>query len=81
MEEAQEGDEQQQATGEGPRRSGRNRKVPSRYRDAQATQEGHNQLSPRERKRIKSLAAKRVPREEWMIRQEGVWKKYKQATE
>ena len=81
VEEAQEGDEQQQATGEGPRRSGRNRKVPSRYRDAQATQEGHNQLSPRERKRIKSLAAKRVPREEWMIRQEGVWKKYKQATE
>ena len=54
---------------------------PTRYGDAQAMQEGHNQLSPRERKRIKSLAARRVPREEWMIRQGGEWKKYKQATE
>ena len=32
-------------------------------------QKENNQLSPRERKRIKSLAAKKVPREEWRIRQ------------
>ena len=44
-------------------------------------QRDNNQLSPRERKRIKSLAARKVPREEWMIRQEGVWKKYRQPTE
>ena len=72
---------QQQAADAGLRRSGRTRKAPERYGGAQPMQRDNNQLSPRERKRIKSLAARKVPREEWMIRQEGVWKKYRQPTE
>ena len=63
------------------RRSGRTRQAPKRYRDAQSIQRDNTQLSPRERKRIKSLAARKVPREEWMIRQEGVWTNYRQPSE
>ena len=74
------GEDQQQAAEAGLRRSGRIRQAPKRYRDAQPIQRENNQLSPRERKRIKSLAARKVPREEWMIRQEGVWKRYRQGT-
>ena len=79
--EVPEEENQQQAADAGLRRSGRTRKAPERYGGAQPMQRENNQLSPRERKRIKSLAARKVPREEWMIRQEGVWKKYRQPTE
>ena len=72
---------QQQAGQVGPRRSGRARQVPKRYRDAQPMPRDNTQLSHRERKRIQSLAARGVPREEWVIRQEGVWTNYRQASE
>ena len=60
----------------GLRRSGRTRKATERY--GGAPQPMQRELSPRERK---SLAARKVPREKWMILQEGVWKKYRQPTE
>ena len=55
-----EDDQQQQVVQAGPMRSER---APTRYGNSQHGQEGHNQLSPRERKRIKSLAVRKVPRE------------------
>ena len=72
---------QQQAAEAGLGRSGRTRRATEWYGGAQPMQKENNQLSPRERKRIKRLAAKKGPREEWMTRQEGVWKKYRQPTE
>ena len=60
---------QQQVAEAGLRRSERTRRAPERY--------GGSQPMHKE----KSLAAKKVPREEWMIHQEGVWKKYRQPTE
>ena len=72
------GDSEEQATEAGPRKSRRRRRAPDRYLAAQPAeerQEGPSQLSPRDRKRIKSLAARKVPREKWMIRQEGAWRK------
>ena len=50
----------------GARRSGRRCKVPERYGEMLPQHEA--QLSPRNRKRIQSLAKKGVPREEWRIR-------------
>ena len=81
----EEGEEEQQQVEEaGPRRSGRIRKPPARFgktHQEQERQERQGQLSPRERKRIKGLAARKVPREEWMIRQEGEWRKYRKESE
>ena len=51
------------------RRSDRARRAPERYGDILPEQERRGQLSPRNRKRIKSLAARKVPKEEWKIRQ------------
>ena len=51
----------------GVRRSGRACKAPERYGDV--LREGQSRPSPRDRKRIQSLAAKKVPREQWKIRQ------------
>ena len=78
---AEDREEEQQATEEGPRKSGRRRRAPDRYEGAQPAQGEPSQLSPRDRKRIKSLAARKVPREEWMIRQEGALRKYRKPTE
>ena len=72
---------QQQAGQVGPRRSRRARQVPKRYRDAQPRSRDNTQLSPRERKRIQGLAARGVPMEEWVIRQEGVWTNFRQDGE
>ena len=77
-------EEQQQVEEAGPRRSGRLRKPPARFgktHQEQERQERQGQLSPRERKRIKGLAARKVPREEWMIRHEGEWRKYRKESE
>ena len=54
-------------TNTGARRSGRACRAPERYGDVLRTDQG--QLSPRDRKRIQSLAARKVPREQWRIRQ------------
>ena len=51
------------------RRSDRAKRVPERYGDILPEQKKRGQLSPRNRKRIKSLAARKVPKEEWRIRQ------------
>ena len=51
------------------RRSDRAKRAPERYGDILQEQERRGQLSPRNRKRIKSLAARKVPKEEWKIRQ------------
>ena len=51
----------------GVRKSGRRCKVPERY--GEMLQQHEAQLSPRNRKRIQSLAKRGVPREEWRIRQ------------
>ena len=51
------------------RRSDRAKRAPERYGDIRPEQKKRGQLSPRNRKRIKSLAAKKVPKEEWRIRQ------------
>ena len=51
----------------GVRRSGRACKAPERYGDV--LREGQSRPSPRDRKRIQSLAARKVPREQWRIRQ------------
>ena len=39
------------------------------------------QLSRKERRRVKSLSARNVFSEHWVVYQEGVWKKYVQPTE
>ena len=60
-------------TDTGVRRSGRKSKAPERYGEMLPQHGNQAQLSPRIRKRIKSLAAKGVPREEWRIgRQENL---------
>ena len=51
------------------RRSDRAKRAPKRYGDIIPEQKRRSQLSPRNRKRIKSLAARKVPKEEWKIRQ------------
>ena len=51
------------------RRSNRAKRAPKRYGDTLPEQKKRCQLSPRNRKRIKSLAARKVPQEEWRIRQ------------
>ena len=83
----EEGEEEQQAEEAGLRRSGRSRWTPARFgktgqeqAQQQGRQERQGQLSPRERKRIKGLAARKVPREEWMIRQEGEWRRYRKGS-
>ena len=53
----------------GVRRSGRQSKAPERYGEMLPQHEARAQLSPRNRKRIQSLAKRGVPREEWRIRQ------------
>ena len=53
----------------GVRRSGRKGKVPERYGVMLPQHEARAQLSPRNRKRIQSLAKRGVPRKEWRIRQ------------
>ena len=62
-------EDQQQLNETEVRKSGRARRAPDRYGAILPEQEGLGQLSPRNRKRIKSLAARKVPREEWRIRQ------------
>ena len=60
-------------TDTGVRRSGRKSKAPERFGEMLSQHGKQSQLSPRNRKRIKSLAAKGVPREEWRIgRQENL---------
>ena len=56
-------------TDTGVRRSGRKSKAPERYGEMLQQHEAQAQLSPRNRKRIQSLAKRGVPREEWRIRQ------------
>ena len=51
------------------RKSDRVKRAPERYRDILPEQKKRAQFSPRNRKRIKSLAARKVPKEEWKIRQ------------
>ena len=63
------GEDQQLDTETGTRRSERARRAPERFGDPVPEQELQRQLSPRLRKRIKSLAARKVPREEWGIRE------------
>ena len=63
------GEDQQQIVEGDVRKSGRTRRAPERFGDVLPVQEEREQLSPRNRKRIKSLAARKVPREEWNIRQ------------
>ena len=54
-------------TNTGARRSGRACRAPERYGDVLRADQG--QLSPRNRKRIQSLAKRKVPREQWRIKQ------------
>ena len=65
------------------RRSKRIRRAPRRLDQQETRQEPRpqEQLSPRTRKRIKSLAARKAPREEWMVRVQGEWQKYRGAEE
>ena len=68
---AEEGLELQQAAGAPQRRSGRSRKEPCRYGEIAPEQGNQYQLSPRERGRVKSLAARKVPKEDWRIKKKG----------
>ena len=54
-------------TNTGARRSGRACRAPERYGDVLRADQ--DQLSPRNRKRIQSLAKRKVPREQWRIKQ------------
>ena len=47
------------------------RKEPCRYGDIAPEQGNQHQLSPRERRRVKSLAARKVPKEDWRIKKKG----------
>ena len=68
---AEEEPELLQATGAPQRKSGRNRKEPCRYGEVVPEQGNHYQLSPRERRRVRSLAARKVPKEDWRIKAKG----------
>ena len=63
------GEDQQQIAGGDVRRSERTRRAPERFGEVLPEQQEREQLSPRNRKRIKSLAKRKVPKEEWRIRQ------------
>ena len=58
---AEEGHELQQTTGAPQRKSGRKGKEPCRYGEIAPEQGNQYQLSPRERRRVRSLAARKVP--------------------
>ena len=59
--------ESQQTTGAPQRKSGRKRKEPCRYGEIAPEQGNQYQLSPRELRRVKSLAARKVLKEDWRI--------------
>ena len=67
----EEGPELQQTTGAPQRKSGRKRKEPCRYGEMASEQGNQYQLSPRERRRVRSLAARKVPKEDWRIKEKG----------
>ena len=68
---AEEGPELQQVAEAPQRKSNRKRKEPRRFGEI-ATEQGHHyQLSPRERRRVRSLAARKVPKEDWRIKEKG----------
>ena len=84
----EEGPELQQATGASQRKSGRKRKEPCRFGEIAPEQGNQYQLSPRERRRVRSLAARKVPKEDWRIKEKGAkelsivfQKKHKQESE
>ena len=68
---AEGGPELQQATEAPQRKSGRKRKEPCRYGEIPPEQGNHYQLSPRERRRVRSLDARKVPKEDWRIKKKG----------
>ena len=68
---AEGGPEMQQVTEAPQRKSDRKRKEPCRYGEILPEQGNNYQLSPRERRRVRSLAARKVPKEDWRIKKKG----------